>query len=149
MSAFQRILVAVDGSDPSQAAVALAVRVARYAAASELIFCFVVDIQDEYRATSVLEMRVSVDDLTNEDRRQGQIHLDAAERVAAAEGVIASSEILEGNPGEAIAKRAHDGRFDLIVTGTHGRKGVQRLLLGSTAEGILRRASAPVLAVKG
>jgi universal stress protein A len=56
--------------------------------------------------------------------------------------------LLEGDPASEIVHLAQAERVELIVLGTHGRSGIERLLMGSTAEQILRRAPCPVLAVK-
>jgi nucleotide-binding universal stress UspA family protein len=56
-------------------------------------------------------------------------------------------ELILGEPAEAIVERARTGGYDLIVMGTHGRKGMQRLLLGSVAEKVVRRSACPVLTV--
>jgi nucleotide-binding universal stress UspA family protein len=58
------------------------------------------------------------------------------------------SEIEEGDPVSAILRKAEGTDCDLIVMGTHGRTGVGRLLMGSVAEQVLRRAPCPVLTVK-
>jgi nucleotide-binding universal stress UspA family protein len=55
--------------------------------------------------------------------------------------------IAEGVPVDAILDRASADRVDMIVVGTHGRTGIPRLLMGSVAEGVLRRASCPVVVV--
>ena len=57
--------------------------------------------------------------------------------------------LLRGVPYEEIIKFAKDNNFDLIVIGTHGRKGLDRVLFGSTAERVVRNASCPVLTVRG
>ena len=54
----------------------------------------------------------------------------------------------EGNPATTIVETAKELHADLIVMGTHGRSGVGRLLLGSVAEVVLRKAPCPVLTVK-
>jgi nucleotide-binding universal stress UspA family protein len=56
--------------------------------------------------------------------------------------------LLQGDPATEIVKYARDAGIDLIVMGTHGRTGVQRLLMGSVAEKVLRDASCSVLVVK-
>jgi universal stress protein A len=56
--------------------------------------------------------------------------------------------LAEGNPAAAILKAASDSHCDLIVMGTHGRKGLGRLLLGSVAEQVVRLAPCPVLTVR-
>jgi nucleotide-binding universal stress UspA family protein len=55
----------------------------------------------------------------------------------------------DGDPAEGIVEKAREVPCDLIVMGTHGRTGVGRLLMGSVAEAVLRRAPCPVLTVKG
>ena len=56
--------------------------------------------------------------------------------------------ILQGDPAEEIVRYGRDAGMDLIVMGTHGRTGVERLLMGSVAERVLRDASCSVLVVK-
>jgi nucleotide-binding universal stress UspA family protein len=58
-------------------------------------------------------------------------------------------EIASGNPADAIVSIAHKHHADLIVMGTHGRTGLQHVLLGSVAEKVVRLAACPVLTVKG
>jgi len=72
----------------------------------------------------------------------------ATERVRG-HGIATIDRILEraSPPGPAIIGHATAGKFDLIVMGTHARKGVARLVLGSTAEQVLRDAPCPVLSI--
>ena len=56
--------------------------------------------------------------------------------------------LLEGDPAEEIVRYGRDAGIDLIVMGTHGRTGLERLLMGSVAEKVLRDASCSVLVVK-
>lgn len=56
--------------------------------------------------------------------------------------------LLTGDPAEAIVRFAADQGADLIVMGTHGRTGLRRLLMGSVAEAVVRRAPCPVLTFK-
>jgi nucleotide-binding universal stress UspA family protein len=57
--------------------------------------------------------------------------------------------IMEGDPARAILDAAAKHKCDLIVMGSHGRSGIKRLLMGSVAEKVVRRATCPVLVVKG
>ncbi len=72
----------------------------------------------------------------------------AAERIRG-QGIATVERILEraSPPGPAIVGHATAGKYDLIIMGTHARKGVARLVLGSTAEQVLRDAPCPVLSV--
>ncbi len=56
--------------------------------------------------------------------------------------------LLDGVAADEIVRCAEDERVDLIVIGSHGRKGVMRMLLGSVAEAVVRRANCPVVTVK-
>jgi nucleotide-binding universal stress UspA family protein len=62
--------------------------------------------------------------------------------------VVAEHLLLEGDPVSAILGVAQDAHVDLIVMGTHGRTGLRRLLMGSVAEQVVRRAPCPVLTVR-
>jgi nucleotide-binding universal stress UspA family protein len=73
---------------------------------------------------------------------------EQAETAMAKEGFTVSSEIMTGTPYYAIATYAEERNMDLIIIRTHGRQGVQRLLMGSTIERVLRTAKYPVLSVQ-
>ena len=81
----------------------------------------------------------------------GKVLQDALE-VAKACGVPADSKLVEvpsQRLGEVIADEARTWEADLIAVGTHGRRGVGRVLLGSGAEQVIRMAPVPVLTVRG
>jgi hypothetical protein len=58
------------------------------------------------------------------------------------------SQVLEGDPVDVILRAAEETYSDVIVMGTHGRTGLGRLLLGSVAESVIRKAPCPVLSAK-
>jgi nucleotide-binding universal stress UspA family protein len=62
--------------------------------------------------------------------------------------VDATSQVLVGYAAEEILNRAHDGNVDIIVMGTHGRKGIDRILFGSVAEKVVKNAAVPVLTIR-
>ncbi|MBM4001388.1 MAG: universal stress protein [Planctomycetes bacterium] len=62
--------------------------------------------------------------------------------------VVFEHRLVTGDPAGAIVRLAQDEHVDLIVLGTHGRTGLSRLLMGSVAESIVRRAPCPVLTYK-
>jgi nucleotide-binding universal stress UspA family protein len=76
-----------------------------------------------------------------------QMHLDDAVKSRQGRGVELSSILLTGNPWEEVVKVAKSEKVDLVVMGTHGRRGMSRALLGSVAERVLRESSVPVLVV--
>jgi nucleotide-binding universal stress UspA family protein len=80
------------------------------------------------------------------------LHRDRLAHVRAREDFGAKSPDLQlraGDPVEEILLAARQYHSDLIVMGTHGRSGLLRAVLGSVAEGVLRRANCPVVAVRG
>lgn len=64
------------------------------------------------------------------------------------EGVEARGQVLIGYAAEEIINRAHAEKVDIIVMGTHGRKGIDRILFGSVAEKVVKNADMPVLTVR-
>lgn len=65
-----------------------------------------------------------------------------------AQGLRVTHVVTAGDPADSVLARSQEQRCDLIVMGTHGRRGVSHLVSGSVAEGVLRKASCPVLTVK-
>jgi universal stress protein A len=61
---------------------------------------------------------------------------------------VVECQVRDGDAAEEILKTAQEGHCDLIVLGTHGRSGLRRLLVGSVAEAVLRKAPCPVLTIK-
>lgn len=64
------------------------------------------------------------------------------------EGIEARGQVLIGYAAEEIINRAHEENVDIIVMGTHGRKGIDRILFGSVAEKVVKNADMPVLTVR-
>ncbi len=62
--------------------------------------------------------------------------------------VRVETQVLQGDPVDMILRAAEETDSDVIVMGTHGRTGLGRLLMGSVAEAVLRKAPCPVLSVK-
>ncbi|WP_224448565.1 universal stress protein [Haloprofundus salilacus] len=141
---YDSILVATDGSGPSEAAVDRALDLAqRYGAT--------------LHAISIVDTRVYTDvDVRSEPvldtlEEQSQNAVDAvAEASAAADAdVPVVTDVVHGSPASGIVDYATEHDVDLVVVGTHGRHGVRRVLLGSVAERVVRNAPVPVLTVGG
>jgi nucleotide-binding universal stress UspA family protein len=88
----------------------------------------------------------SVDRLLREDAETAVARVrEIAERMDA--GVPVDTAVVEGKPSREIVRYAEGEGCDLVVMGTHGRGGIDRLLLGSVAESVIRASSIPVTAV--
>jgi glycine betaine transporter len=136
------ILVATDFSEPSEAAVAYAVALAeKLGAGLHLVNSIAVP------AYGIPELGVAmtasmIDTLVS----QNQAALDElAKRYPNAKMHVL---LKTGDPRDQVVQAAEEVGADLIIMGTHGRRGVRRALLGSVAEGVLRAAHCPVLAVR-
>ncbi len=85
-------------------------------------------------------------ELLEDLKKAGEEAIAKALDLARAKGVEATGEVKEGLPVPTIVEAA--GGFDLLVMGTHGRTGLDKLLLGSVTEGVLHRVKVPVLVVR-
>ena len=147
---FKRILVAVDASETSDLALQAAIRLASEQQAN-LRIVHVIDTTDiNSMGSEYLDPSGMLERLT----KNGQSILDKAEAAATAAGVAAETslvkiEAMNQRISEAIANEAEAWPADLIVIGTHGRRGLTRLFLGSVAEGAARLATKPVLLIPG
>ena len=80
---------------------------------------------------------------------KAQKSLDAAVAARRGRGVEISGTLTNGNAREEILRLAKQCKADLIVMGTHGRRGLPRAILGSVAESVIRTSEIPVLTVQG
>jgi nucleotide-binding universal stress UspA family protein len=93
-----------------------------------------------------LPMESSWEGLNRALREEGEAAIeDALEDL---EGLDVETAIVEGSPARDIVEYAEDEGCDLVVMGTHGRSGVNRLLLGSVAERVVRTSPVPVMTVR-
>lgn len=141
---YKRILVPVDGSDTSNKALVAALQMARENGGRVRL----VHVLDELAFLSGYEVGA---DLLKVAQEYALKVLDDALAMAKSAGVPADTKLVEApgvRIGEAVAEEARSWEADLVVAGTHGRRGIGRVLLGSGAEQVLRLAPVPVLAVR-
>jgi len=139
----RQILVPIDFSDGSNRAISQAVQLAGALGASiELFHAYQLPVF-ALPDSSVTVSPTYVADLT--DRAQKELNRQR-DRLAA-EGLTVTTQLLEGNPADAIVERATALKAQMIVIGTHGRSGFRRFLLGSTTERVVRTSTVPVLTV--
>jgi nucleotide-binding universal stress UspA family protein len=147
MPAPSRILVPVDLSEGSQALIDYAIQLAKpFNAALEIIHAWE---PPQYVAPDLLVAAPGWNSQSLE-----QVAVDAAskelnalvEKVANADLPI-KHRVVVGEAASTVLRLAEEGKHDLIIMGTHGRRGLPRLLLGSVAQKIVARAHCPVLTV--
>jgi nucleotide-binding universal stress UspA family protein len=123
-ASFTRIAVALDDSDPAGAALEFAMDIARPAATLVL-------------AHVVAAGRINATDL-----------IDRATAKVRERGLKVETVFIEAEPIAGLLDIAHTHDIGLLVIGTHGRRGVHRLLVGSVAEGVIRECTVPVVALR-
>lgn len=138
---YKRILVPTDGSAGMTRVIDHASDLARSHGA-ELHFLYVVNTA----SFANLPMETSWESVTSMLRDEGENALQAAEDRAVADDTVTT--ITEGPPSREIVEYARERDCDLIVMGTHGRGGLNRLILGSVAERVVRSSEVPVLTVR-
>jgi nucleotide-binding universal stress UspA family protein len=139
---FKKIVIATDGSKRTQNAVETGLEIARVHQSK----AHAVYVVDTVTFTSV-PMDVTWENMYQLLKDEGE---EAVGRVKAAApaGVEVETHVLEGNPALEITKFAKDNDCDLIVVGTLGKSGIDRILLGSVAEKVVRIAPCPVLVIR-
>jgi len=145
---YQRILIAVDGSDLSNHALREAITLAQNLHAALRI----VHVVDEVTLNWEGEY-ADMSEILESFRESGQRILEKAQNIAREAGMEHEAKLLEIQTfghriSDMIVEEAKDWPADLIVVGTHGRRGLHAVLLGSVSDGVVRRASVPVLLVR-
>ena len=145
---YQHILVALDGSNSSKRAFKEAVGIARLTK-GVLHPIYVVDKTPLFTYAGYYDPITLIEAL----RKDGTSVLEEAERTCAAADVNCRAELVEsGSASDDVAdvllRHAEQIHADLLVMGTHGRRGVRRLVVGSVAERVLRFSRCPVFLVR-
>jgi nucleotide-binding universal stress UspA family protein len=138
---YERVLIPTDGSDAVDPGIERAIDLAETYGA-ELHALNVVNVAS-------LSVEVHTPAVIESFEEQGEAAVEAvAERAADAGIGDVRTEVVHGTPHRSILEYADENDIDLIVMGTHGRSGLDRYLLGSVTEKVVRTAGVPVLTVR-
>lgn len=140
---YDRILVPTDGSPGVERAVDHAIGLAEVHGAT-IHAVYVVNAA----TFATLPMETSWEGVGAMLREDGQVALERVEELAAEREVPVETHVVEGSPSREIVRFAEESDVDAIVMGTHGRGGIDRLLLGSVAERVVRSSTVPVTTVR-
>ncbi|HSF33586.1 MAG TPA: universal stress protein [Candidatus Tectomicrobia bacterium] len=139
----RKILIPIDFSDHSRQALGWGVSLAKKYGAQLLLLHVIPEVLEEVSARESAGEELVIG-LTAEIEAQLQeiVHQEVRQ------GGSAQAKVVDGEPAEAILRVAREEAVDLIVMGTHGRSGLPHILLGSTAEAVVRAAPCPVFTVR-
>ncbi len=147
---FEKILIATDGSKHSKRAAEAAIEMAGLYG-SAITVLYVVDIGKEYAPLGDLISKVADDmiaGIRSNLKQQGEeITKEVAEKASSA-GLNAERRIVEGYPAQEILRLAREEKAGLIVMGGIGATGLEKFLLGSVADKVVRSSEIPVLVVR-
>jgi nucleotide-binding universal stress UspA family protein len=131
------VLCAIDFSETSSLVLQHAVATARQVRAEEIHF---------------LHVRTSARSEDDLDGPRAELENWLSARIHGVDGVPDTVKVVAheatGNPADVIVEMASDLLASVVVVGTHGRKGMQRMVMGSVAEAVVRNAGCPVLVVR-
>jgi len=142
----KKVLFPTDFSEGALKALPYAVDLARHFSARLYLVHVVYDIAT---ASGLYVPHVSINEMYKEIESGALKELEKFGYALRKDIKDVEYHVLRGVPYEEIIKFAADNAVDLIVIGTHGRRGIDRVLFGSTAERVVRYAKCPVLTVRG
>ena len=140
---FRRILVATDFAESAERALICGVDIARRHGAELVLLHVYMDLPAYPEITAG-----QVEKIYDEQRRWIEDALERRARSARGQGLLARPLLRTGPAAATIARTATEENIDLVVVGTQGRAGLDRLIVGSVAERVVRLAECPVLVVK-
>jgi len=140
---YKKIMVATDGSKPARKAIETGIDIARLSGAK--IYAVYVVVPTTHSARDFGWEKAAMEHFRNEGKRATGF----VEETAKVAGIEVESVLLEGHPADEIVKFAEQNDIEMIVMGTLGKTGLDRFLLGSVAENVVRHSKISVLVVRG
>jgi len=140
----EKILIATDGSEYTKKAVQYGLSLAKLLGAKVYALC-IVDIAPALSVPLEGSLRPVLELIRNECMEATSEVKDEGEKL----GVEVECVVREGKPAKEIVKFAEENGIDLIVMGTLGKGGLEKILLGSVAERVIRTSKVPVMVVRG
>lgn len=140
---YKKILIATDGSEYTKNAIDYGIDLAKSTGA-KLFVIYVVDTA----AFASIPMDAAWESMYELLNQEGNQAIKYVVEKAEAEGLEIEGKLIEGHPADEIIKSSESNSVSLIVMGTLGKSGLDRFLLGSVAEKVVRNSKIPVLVVR-
>ena len=144
---FKSIVVATDGSRWSSAAASEAIGIAKRNNAK--LTAVAVVPAELAMPTDIDFATIAREKLADQEMQNAEKNAKAVKEAAQKEGVNAQAFVMSGKPADAVMEIAKDQQADLVIVGSHGRTGLDRLLMGSVAERVILLSACAVLVAKG
>ena len=139
---FRSIVIATDGSENTRNAISYGIKFAKFSGAT-VYALYVMD------TSSLTQSFTAGKELMYELlKKEGQKAISKVKECGEASGVEVKEVLMEGHPSKEIIDFAENKDIDLIVMGTLGKTGLNRFLMGSVAEKVVRNSKVPVMVVR-
>ncbi len=146
MEEYKKILVPIDGSDLSKKALKNALSLAKTFGSNVFILHVNENIPASWGMPGLEGIEVSQEQIQQQLEKSAEEMVEEYKKISMNNGIDAKSGIILGNPANEIIEASKD--YDLIVMGTHGKGGLLHLLIGGTAEKVVRHACCPVFLIR-
>jgi nucleotide-binding universal stress UspA family protein len=143
---FATLVLGIDDSETSDAAVALAAKLLRSFKDARLIACCAIDTTPLYEEASTYP--VDLADILGEMRTEGEAVVARSLKAASIDAHAVTVAVVEGSPDQVLLDAVRDNAATAVIVGSHGRRGLRRFFLGSVAEQVVRGSEVPVIVVR-
>lgn len=147
---FKKMMIATDGSDCSRLAAEKGIELARLSGGTVYAVCVVsttsLSMYMDYLSSAGMNPYWEL--IYEGLKKQAQQAVDYVKGLGEKKGIDVEAIVLEGDPADELIRYAEENGMDLIVMGTLGRTGIERLLLGSVAGNVVRNSKVPVMVVR-
>lgn len=147
---FKKIMIATDGSDCSRLAVDKGIELAKLSRGTVYAIYvvstdYLAPIDGDSFSMGMDPYWMSIQEMW---KTQGQQAVDYVKGLGEMKGINVEPVLLEGNPSDELIRYAEEKKMDIIIMGTLGKTGLDRLLLGSVAGNVARHSKVPVMVVR-
>lgn len=139
---YRNIVIATDGSENTRSAISYGIQIAKLSGAT-VHALYVVDT-----ASTISDWTAGKETIYNIMRNDGEKAVSRVKKIGEAAGVEVKEVVLDGYPSNEIIDFAENNNIDLIVMGTLGKTGLEKFLIGSVAEKVVRDSKVPVMVVR-
>lgn len=149
-------MIAIDGSDCSKLAASRGIELARLSggtiyAVHVLPTAYLFPMDGDYFSSMGVNpyWEPMYETMYEALSKEGQQDVNYVKSLGEMKGVTVEPVLLDGHPADELIRYAEEEGMDIVIMGTHGKKGLDRLLLGSVAENLVRHSKVPVMVVGG